>query len=271
MSQAAVTKSLRLLEEEIGAPLLVRRSRGADLTPEGMRLLARARVITRQMELAQDELRQARGDDIGNVRVGLTPFLTLTSLGDAFAWFRNRYRNVSVQLIEGLVGRVLPRLRDGSLDIAVVASDAGELRDNEFDATPIRRLPQCVVAREGHPALPDANAATLAGYEWIFTSPSPERARARLDELYRHTDSRPPERIMLAEALAALSLLRSSDLISVLPAPLLHLPEARGIVAVPTADLQPEDIDLILLTKPEIPLTPAAAYFVHCLIETSKS
>lgn len=271
VSQAAVTKSLRLLEEEISTPLLVRRSRGVDLTPEGMRLLARARLITRQMELAHDDLRQARGDDHGNVRVGLTPFLTLTSLGEAFSWFRNRYRKVSVHLIEGLVGRVLPRLRDGSLDIAVVASDAGELRDNEFDSTPIRHLAQCVVAREGHPVLQNPTAAALAEYEWLFTAPSSEIARTRLDALYQHTGARAPERIVLAEALAALSLLRSSDVICVLPTPLLGLPEARGLVAVPTTELQPADIDLILLTKPDVPLTPAAAYFVHCLIETSKA
>lgn len=270
MSQAAVTKSMRLLEEEVGAPLLIRRSRGVDLTAEGTRFLARARVITRQMELAQEELQQARGDDVGNVRVGLTSILTLTSLGDAFCWFRKRYRNVSVQLTEGLVGRVLPRLRDGSLDIAVVASDAGELRDNEFASTPIRHLPQCVVAREGHPVLLSATATALAECEWLFTSPSRESARARLDTLYRHTGVRPPERIALAEALAALSLLRNSDVITVMPTPLLGLPEARGIVVVPTTELHPPDIHLILLTKPDIPLTPAAAYFAHCLIETSK-
>ena len=33
VSQAAVTKSLRLLEEETSTPLLIRRSRGVDLTP----------------------------------------------------------------------------------------------------------------------------------------------------------------------------------------------------------------------------------------------
>jgi DNA-binding transcriptional LysR family regulator len=271
VSQAAVTKSLRLLEEEISTALLIRRSRGVDLTPEGERLLARARVITRQMELAHDDLRQARGDDYGSVRVGLTPFLTLTSLGEAFGWFRNRYPKVSVQLIEGLVARVLPRLRDGTLDIAVVAADVGDLRDNEFDSTPIRRLAQCVVVREGHPALRNPSAAALAEYEWLFTSLSPENAHSRLESLYHGTGVAPSEHIVLAEALAALSLLRSSNVVCVMPAPLLGLPEARGIVAVPTAELRPTDIELTLLTQPDVPLTPAAAFFVHCLIETSRA
>lgn len=270
VSQAAVTKSLRLLEEEIGLPLLIRRSRGVDLTADGERLLARARLIARQMELAHDDLRQARGDDHGKVRVGLTPLVTPTSLGEAFNWFRNRYRQVSVQLIEGLTGRVLPRLRDGSLDIAIVASDAGELHGNEFHCTHIRDLEQCVVVRASHPVLKAPSAHALAQYEWVFTALSSENARYRLGDLYQESGVTAPERIVLAEALAALSLLRSANVVSVLPTALLGLPECRDIVAVPEAGLHPADLQLLLLTRPDVPLTPAAAYFVHCLVETSR-
>lgn len=126
VSQAAVTKSMRLLEDEAGTPLLIRRTRGVALTEAGQRLLARARVITRQVSLACEDLHQAGGDDVGTLRVGLTPFLNFTALGETFSWFRQRYRNVQLQLIEGLMLRVLPKLRDGTLDIAAVAADVGE-------------------------------------------------------------------------------------------------------------------------------------------------
>ena len=103
LSQAAITKSLRQLEEECGMALLVRRSRGIDLTAAGERLLERARLVTRQIELAQEEMRQTRGEEEGLVKIGITPFLTLTVLAEAFRWFRLRYPKVQVQLIEGLV------------------------------------------------------------------------------------------------------------------------------------------------------------------------
>ena len=57
VSQAALTKSLRQLEDDAGVPLLVRGSRGAGLTEAGQRLASRARLITRQLELADDELK----------------------------------------------------------------------------------------------------------------------------------------------------------------------------------------------------------------------
>lgn len=271
LSQAAITKSLRQLEEECGTALLVRRSRGIDLTPAGQRLLERARLITRQIHLAQDDLRQARGDDEGSVKVGLTPFLTLTVLGEAFRWFRLRYPKVQVQLMEGLVSRVLPRLRNGTLDLAVVAADTGELNESEFQRTWIMSAPQHIVAREGHPVLAEPTAKALVTCEWAYTAPIVEGKLSRQLAMFAAAGVSPPARVVLCETLAAMALLRASDLVSIFPAALLGHPESRGIVRVPTTQLHPCDIELTLLARPEVPLTPAAAYFSHCLVSSIKN
>ena len=52
LTQAALTKSLRQLEEEAGVALLVRKSRGVGLTEAGLRLHARALLVMRQLALA---------------------------------------------------------------------------------------------------------------------------------------------------------------------------------------------------------------------------
>ena len=54
VSQAAVTKAMRLLAQEAGLPLLLRKARGITVTAAGARLLARARVISRQEALARE-------------------------------------------------------------------------------------------------------------------------------------------------------------------------------------------------------------------------
>ena len=74
----------------------------------------------------------------------------------------------------------------------------------------------------------------------------------------------PPARVTNADTLAALALLRDTDLAAFAPAPLLAQPEARGLVAVPCA-LAPGPLRLVLITRAEVPLTPAAAQFAHCL------
>ena len=271
LSQAAVTKSMRLLEAEAGVPLLVRRSRGVDLTEAGQRLLARARLVGRQVELAREELGQASGDDCGSVRVGVTPFLALTVLGDAFRWFRERYRNVAVELSEGLMSRALPRLRDGTLDIAVVAADVGELHDAAFNTRRILQARQRIAVRTGHPVLAAASAQALADLEWVLTHPGAEAAYPDLTTMFMRAGAEAPRRVVVCDTLAALALLRSSDAVGVVPEPLLGHPETRGIVAIDDCPLVPSDIELLLLSRPDVPLTPAAAYFAHCLAEVSRN
>jgi len=178
LSQAAVTKSLRQLEEECGVSLLIRSSRGVGLTPDGERLLMRARLVVRQMELARDDFKQAQGGDEGVIRVAITPYATLTALGPALDWFRQRYKNVQLQVIDGLMARSLPRLRDGSLDLALVAADAGETSSQEFACTHVMTVPQRIAARVDHPILANPTAKAMVELEWIHTAPPVWRYRA---------------------------------------------------------------------------------------------
>ena len=270
LSQAAITKSMRLLEEQAGVPLLHRGSRGVVLTESGHKLLQRARLITRQVHLATEEMRQASGQDRGSVRLGVTPYLTLTGLGEAFSWFRQRYQHVQVQLIEGLMSRVLPRLRDGTLDIAVVATDVGDLRGDEFHRRVLRQVPQAVVVREGHPVLSRPNARALCELEWILTQPLAPERQPQLHAMFDRAGVSPPQSVVVCETLAAMTLMRHSNAVSVMPIPLLGHPETRGLQAVPKRVLQPADIEVLLLHRPDVPLTPAAEFFAHCLTSVSR-
>ena len=201
LSQAAVTKSMRLLEEEAGVPLLMRRSRGVDLTEAGRRLVARARVVTRQVALAREDLSNIGGDDAGTLRVGVTPFVTLTVLGETFNWFRQRYRKVQVEFTDGLMLRVMPRLRDGSLDLALVAMDHGEKLGEEFHAEGLRSIRQRVVVRHGHPVLSNPTPQALMEYEWIFTRPMSVDRSSRMVEVFARAGVAPPKRFIVSDAL----------------------------------------------------------------------
>lgn len=265
ISQAAVTKSMRVLEEEAGVPLLLRQSRGIALTPAGTRLLARARIITRQTELAREELRQGSGEDFGTLQIGVTPFLTSTGLGPAFSWFRQRYRNVQVSVIEGLMTRVLPRLRDGTLDIAAVAADVGELHGDEFRIRRVIQAPQRIVVREGHPLIEKPTARALAACEWLLTQPIGDGRQPRVEAMFSLAGVAPPSHVVVCEALSTMALLRSTDAVSIVPEPVLGHSDSAGVVAIPEGIFRPSDIELLILTRADVPLTPAAEYFAHCL------
>lgn len=270
LSQAALTKSLRQLEEDAGVALLVRSPRGVVLTEAGQRLYARAHLVQRQLDLAQDELQQAAGDPLGQVRMALTPFVTLQSLGEGFRWFRKRYPKVSLEVAEGLMARVLPRLRDGSLDFALVA-DTGDLPAGEFQTETFLQSRQHFVVRDGHPVLADPSPQALSQLEWVLTGPRAHWHSERLNHLFEQAGHTPPTQVIICETLAGITLLRQSDVAGVVPAPLLAQPECRGMVRLQVPGFDPGSFDLVLVSRPDVPLTPAAAYLARCMVDACRA
>ena len=269
ISQAALTKSLRQLEEDAGLPLLVRSPRGVVLTEAGQRLYNRAYLVQRQLDLAHEELRQAAGDTRGQVRMALTPFVVLQGLGPAFRWFRTRYPQVAVEVAEGLMARTLPRLRDGSLDFAVVA-DTGDLPHGEFAVRNLMRNRQHVVVRTGHPVLQAPSVEKLSQLEWVLTGPRAHWHSERLNHLFEQSGCEPPELVAICETLAGLTLLRESDAVGVVPEPLLHQNEGRGLVPIHLPALDPGSFELALIQRPDVPLTPAAEFMAHCVVDACR-
>ena len=61
LSQSALTKALRELEESVGAELLLRSYKGIEFTEAGTTLLSRARLALSILDKARDEIRLLRG------------------------------------------------------------------------------------------------------------------------------------------------------------------------------------------------------------------
>ena len=72
LSQSAVSRQIRGLEEEIGATLFHRHARGLLLTEQGELLFAATREIARQLETAAARIKDAKDDVYGELRVTAT-------------------------------------------------------------------------------------------------------------------------------------------------------------------------------------------------------
>lgn len=85
--------------------------------------------------------------------------------------------------------------------------------------------------------------------------------------MFTQAGEAPPQQVTRCDAMAAISLVRQSDAITLMPAPLLAQPECQGLVELLCPTLKAPPIDLLLLTPPEAPLTPAARYLARCLTD----
>lgn len=81
VTQPSLSSAIKALEEQFGAQLVHRGSRYIGLTPEGERVLARARVIVAEARAIHTDLTQARDGLSGWLRLGVIPTAMATVHG----------------------------------------------------------------------------------------------------------------------------------------------------------------------------------------------
>jgi DNA-binding transcriptional LysR family regulator len=73
VTQPSLSAAIKQLEEQLGVQLVFRGSRFQGLTPEGQRVLDRARGIVAEARALRDEMRSVREGLAGNLRIGVIP------------------------------------------------------------------------------------------------------------------------------------------------------------------------------------------------------
>ncbi|MFJ4207807.1 LysR family transcriptional regulator [Paenarthrobacter sp. NPDC089675] len=110
---SAVSQQLRKLEQEVGQPLLNRRSRGVVPTEAGQMLAAHARKIVAQMNAAQADLDQIAGLRRGSLTVGTFPTLAGSFLPLVIRAFKKRYPAIGLALRSARFEELVSDLQSG--------------------------------------------------------------------------------------------------------------------------------------------------------------
>lgn len=118
--QPAVSRQLRLLEEDMGTELFERGRHGMQLTPPGKAMLEYARRILDEVARAKAEIQPAEGPVAGIASIGLlasTCDLLATRLATEAA---QRYPHIRLRLTIGYTGHLLDWLESGDVDAALL-------------------------------------------------------------------------------------------------------------------------------------------------------
>jgi DNA-binding transcriptional LysR family regulator len=125
-TQSAISQQIAALEAETGMALLERRARGVSLTAAGQMLMGHAEGILARLEAAEASLAEIAGLRAGRLRMASFPTAGATLMPLAIATFRASYPDVELTLSEGEPEEIVPRLRAGELDLALLFEFAGE-------------------------------------------------------------------------------------------------------------------------------------------------
>lgn len=120
VSQPAMTKAVKTLEAELGAPLFLREGKRMLLTEFGRSLLPHLQQIAQETEAAKTLAENFRLLNQVPIRLGVMPTVGHRKLARFLSHFQKDFEGVELEISEAGVGELRSRLDDDKLDLAVL-------------------------------------------------------------------------------------------------------------------------------------------------------
>lgn len=172
LAQPALSRHIKLLEEEIGLPLFERSPRGMRLTATGEKLLQRTSGIVRQLDQAIIDVRSSESDVMGQVVLGVLTGSNGTLPGRVVRRALEEFPGVSLRLIEGSSHRLIDLMQRGEADLSLLHDSAAA--DPDIETMPLFSEDLVVVAPL-HGELQNKKPirlSQLSKYDLVTTSPN---------------------------------------------------------------------------------------------------
>jgi DNA-binding transcriptional LysR family regulator len=118
--QPAVSRHVRLLEEEFGVELFERERHGMVLTDAGRALVEYGRRALRELDRAKAEIQPARGAISGTASIGLLPSACELLAAELVATAKGKHPQVVVRFNVGYAGNLLQWLAAGDVEVALL-------------------------------------------------------------------------------------------------------------------------------------------------------
>ena len=120
MSQPPLSNQLRMLEEELGCPLMIRSRRRVELTPAGEAFLEEARTILGDLAEAAEAARRIHAGRAGRLRISFVGSALLSLVPEVVKRYRAARPDVELQLRERSTEDQLRDLRAGAIDVGLL-------------------------------------------------------------------------------------------------------------------------------------------------------
>jgi DNA-binding transcriptional LysR family regulator len=159
VSQPALSRQIRDLEEELGFSLFERSAKSVRLTEAGKTFLAEARAVLERADQAVNSARAVATGTRGELHIGYAPSPTVRIIPATLRAFQGQMPNVRVRLHDLSTAEMLAGVREGELHVAfLVRPNRAMLRGLHFEE--LTRDTMCLAVSPSH-TLARLRSATL--------------------------------------------------------------------------------------------------------------
>ncbi len=156
ISQPAISKSIKNLEEQLGGKLFIRTKRGVILTEEGKEFYNYIKQAIEYINNAENKFTDLINLETGCIKIGISTTLTKEFLLPYLEEFHKLYPKIDIEIMTYLTSDLFPRLKNGLIDLIIL-----NLNDknygNDIEIIKCREIHDCFIVGNKYKELANKN------------------------------------------------------------------------------------------------------------------
>ena len=206
ISQPSLSQALVALEQGLEIQLIERSTRKVIVTSAGERLLPYAKATLEAADIFLTHARGTHGELAGPLTIGMIPTVTPYVLPQLLTDIKTQFPGLEPRIVEEQTSHLTQKLRDGQLDMAIIALPA---EGSGLVSVPLYRERFSIVLPEGHPLSghTDVTLAQIKDLELLLLDDG-HCLRDHIMDLCRRSDLNPSD--------ASNSITRASSLTTII-------------------------------------------------------
>ncbi len=171
ISQPAISKSIKKLEEIMGCSLFIRNSRGVILSKEGEILYKHVEKAMGEITKAENILQKIVHNEKGLIRIGVSNTLCKYFLIPFLKAFHEKYPHIKILVMNKTTNDTLQMLNSGEIDFGIVSFP---FEHRKYNFVELMKIHDIFVAKEGYYSElnSEVSVKSLAEYPIMLLDPN---------------------------------------------------------------------------------------------------
>ena len=146
ISQPAISKSIKTLEEQINTPLFIRKRDGVSLTEAGESIYNKIKEAIELINSAEDDIKSLTNLESGSINIGASKTIIHEYLMPHIKKFHKEYPNINIRIFTDKTSELIKKAKMGLVD--VIFTNMPYNFPDDFESIKIMDLHDCLVANK---------------------------------------------------------------------------------------------------------------------------